>query len=232
MEKHGYKDLANIYDLIHQNRDYKRELNFLKKLFDKHDVKKVLDIGCGTGTHMKLLEKEGYRCTGIDINQEMLEIAEEKVEGDLIQADMKDFDLGTNYDAVISMYASFNHLTKLKEVKKALSRFKKHLNKPGIILLDLHNSKGEGEKSEDFGRIKRKMKWEYDPKNQIEKTKVIFNVDGEKIEDSHTMRIYSVEEISKILKGKGFSEVKVYGDYGFEHAEPSSKNFEVFGKIY
>ena len=30
MQRHGYKDLAGIYDLVNQKKDYTGEVNFLK----------------------------------------------------------------------------------------------------------------------------------------------------------------------------------------------------------
>src|SRR5680860_1384468 len=182
MQKHGYRDMAKIYDLIHQKKDYVGEVNFLKSLFEKHNIKTVLDVGCGTGTHMKLLEDFGFKCEGIDINQEMLDIAKEKVNGSLTQADMTDFNLKKKYDAIICMFAAFNHLTEPGSAIKSIKCFGRHLNPGGILLIDLHNPKNSGKKIDSFGRIRRQMEWDYNIKTQIETSSVIFNINGKEIE--------------------------------------------------
>lgn len=231
MQTHGYKDLAGIYDLVNQGKNYTGEADFLKSLFQKYFVRTVLDVGCGTGTHMKLLEEAGFECDGIDLNKEMLDIAKKKVRGNLIQADMTDFRLGKKYDAIICMFAAFNHLIEPSYARKALNCFRGHLNSGGILLIDLHNPQSSGNKQDNSGNIVRSMKWNYDSKTRIEESVVDFTIDGREIRDRHTMRIYSIDEMREMVNAAGFSEVEVYEGYGFKSAQPISKNLEVFARL-
>ena len=50
---------------------YKRTINFLTN----NDVKTVLDVGCGSGRYSLDIAKRGMIVTGIDLAQEMLDIA-------------------------------------------------------------------------------------------------------------------------------------------------------------
>ena len=138
MQKEGYKRLAKYYDIFNRNKNYVSEARFIVELLKKHNAKNVLDVGCGTGTHISFLEKAGFKCTGIDLNQEMLDIAKEKVRARLIQADMVSFDLNEKFDAIICMFASFNHLVSKQDAEKAVKCFFNHLNTKGVLLLDLH----------------------------------------------------------------------------------------------
>ncbi len=230
MQKHGYKDLAKLYDLVNQKKDYVGEVEFLKALFKKYDINTVLDMGCGTGTHMKLLEEAGFKCEGIDLNQEMLEVAKSKVKGYLTQADMAEFSLGKKYDAVICMFATFNHLLQLDYARKAIKCFKRHLNKQGILLIDLHNPQSSGSKQDIIEDIVREMKWDYNPKTRIEKSAVVFKIGKREIEDKLTMRIYSISEMLEMIRAAGFSESEAYEGYGFKPAQLTSKNLEIFAK--
>lgn len=231
MQEHGYRDLAKIYDLINQKKDYVQEVEFLKILLKKYEVKTVLDVGCGTGTHMHLLEEAGFKCDGIDINQEMLEIAKKKVKGNLTSADMTNFNLGKQYDAIICMFAAFNYLLHLDDAKKAIKCFKHHLNRMGILLIDLHNPQRSGKKENNFKNISRKMEWNFNPKTKIEESKIIFTINAKEIKDAHTMKIYSKDEMLKLLQEAGFSESKVYEGYGFKPAQQTSKNLEIFSRL-
>ncbi|MFW5902483.1 MAG: class I SAM-dependent DNA methyltransferase [archaeon] len=231
MEKHGYKDLAHIYDTINQNKDYSRETDFLEKIFRDREVETILDVGCGTGTHMKLLEEKGFECNGIDLNREMLEVAREKVKGELTQGNMKNFDLNNKYDAITCLFAAFNHLKNLKEVEKALKCFKKHLNEEGVLMIDLHNPQRNGKKHEKFGDIELKMKWRYNPETRKEHTKVTFKVKGKKIKDEHTLRIYSIDEMKEILERTGFSVQKIYENFTSNPASSKSKNIEILSRV-
>lgn len=232
MEKFGYKSLADLYDLVNSNKNYSFEVKFLNEILRDENVRTVLDVGCGTGTHISLLEKLGYICDGVDLNFEMLEVAEKKVKGNLYQGNMIDFSLGQKYDAIICMYAAFNHLIREHEVIYALDNFKTHLNKRGVILLDLHNPQNNGEKENNFSNVKRKLIWEYNPVSKIEKSQIIYEYKGETIKDSHTMRIYSVEEIKNLLEESNFKEVEVYENYSFTQANNKSKNLNVFGRYF
>mgnify|MGYP001594940493 CR=1 FL=1 len=52
-----YKKLAEYYDLFYQSKDYKKESEFIINLLRKHNVKRILDVGCGTGNHIVILKK-------------------------------------------------------------------------------------------------------------------------------------------------------------------------------
>jgi ubiquinone/menaquinone biosynthesis C-methylase UbiE len=229
MENEGYKRLAKYYDISYKNKDYNNEANFIIKILKKYQVKTILDAGCGTGTHMMLLEKKGFICTGLDSSQEMLNVAKGKVNGNLILGDMANFNLNKKFDSIICMFAGFNHLISKDKAINALTCFHEHLKSGGILLIDLHNPHDNGSKEETIGNIKRTMKWDYDKIVGIEKTEIKFIVPEGTIYDSHKMKIYSIEDIICLLTKAGFRDIKVYENYSFNLANQKSKNLEVVG---
>ena len=55
-----------------------------------------MDVACGTGSHAVIL-KNNFNITGVDINENMLKIAREKVpEANFIHGDMKNLELDIN----------------------------------------------------------------------------------------------------------------------------------------
>ena len=46
------------YDLIFLNKNYKKEVLYILKKIKKIKVSKILDVGCGTGTHINLISKK------------------------------------------------------------------------------------------------------------------------------------------------------------------------------
>ena len=70
----------------------------------------VLDLGCGTGEPIAhWFRAEGFRVTGVDFADAMLEIARSRwPEGDWRQADMRHLDLGQSFDGIIA-WDSFFH---------------------------------------------------------------------------------------------------------------------------
>ena len=226
MEEHGYKDLAKYYDLFTEKKDYKGESEFLVKLLNKYNVKTLLDVGCGTGNHLINLEKK-FNCKGFDLNEEMITQARKKLNSKLFVGDMKSFQLNERFEAIICMFAGFNHIIDQDDVIKALKNFYKHLNFGGLLVLDLHNPKSSGEKVNSKKGISRKMQWSFDKNKMIEKTIVTFDVNGKIIEDSHNMKIYTIEEMRKLLEKEGFREISFFENYTFVKANQSSKNIVV-----
>ncbi|MEM2823136.1 MAG: hypothetical protein QXF69_03490, partial [Thermofilaceae archaeon] len=54
---------ALYYDLLYSHRDVAAEVDFLERMFREHsrvEVKRVLDVGCGTGIHSVELARRGY----------------------------------------------------------------------------------------------------------------------------------------------------------------------------
>jgi len=136
MSKLLYSKLADYYDYIIQPfTDTKKEIGFLNKLFKKNNVKKVLDIACGTGRHCIELAKLGYEATGIDISKDMIRVARNKAEKQKLKIDFIRKDVGAitfagEFDAAICMWGTFYYLpwpVTLKRVSRAL--------KPGGIFV-------------------------------------------------------------------------------------------------
>lgn len=56
------------------------EVDFFLSLVPLSVGASILDMGCGTGRHAVELAKRGYRVTGVDISEGMLEVARKKAE--------------------------------------------------------------------------------------------------------------------------------------------------------
>jgi len=222
-----YKRFSELYDLFHQKKDYSKETKFLRNILEKYNSKKILDVGCGTGRHIELLEKQGYECTGLDINPEMINIAKKRTKANFIIGDMSNFSLNNKFDAIISMFASFNHIIEQKKIENSLKCFFNHLNPYGILILDLHNPLTNGKKIDKIKNYTREMSWTINPVSKLEETTVKFHINGKVATTSHRLKIYSKEEINKFLLGQGFNKTEFFENYELKKATNKSKNMEV-----
>lgn len=143
---------------------------------------------------MHLLEEIGYQVDGIDLNKEMLDIAETRIKGKVFQGNLLDFKISKKYDAIISMFAVFNHLNNYEEFEKGgVLHCYNQLNKDGILIIDLHNGRHDGEKQSTYKKFQRVMKWQFDEKNFIEYTDIDYLINGKKYHDVHIFKIYEID---------------------------------------
>jgi len=134
-----YRDLAKYYDLIYSGKDYEKEVSALKELFPEHKRSpgmRLLDVGCGTGHHVRLLKDE-YDCTGLDISEAILEVARENVEGvEFVQGDMASFDLGKKFDVITCLFSSIGYVKTLENLAKTYRCFAAHLVEGGAVFVE------------------------------------------------------------------------------------------------
>jgi len=69
----------NYYKTVDIENRLSHELPDIVALFKKHKVKTVLDVGCGTGDHAIALAKEGFKVTGIDRSNLMINEAKKRM---------------------------------------------------------------------------------------------------------------------------------------------------------
>ena len=74
MNNSSFKNYSNYYDFFYEDKNYKKEVNFLKNFFYKNNfkVRNILEFGSGTGNHAILLAKLGYNVHGIELSPKMV----------------------------------------------------------------------------------------------------------------------------------------------------------------
>lgn len=158
-----YYKYSDFYDIFNKYRNYEREMRFLFRMIK--DKKRVLDLGCGTGTHLNILENVGYIVDGLDLSENMVELAKTKVKkARIFKANILDYKIDEKYDAIISMHSVFNHLKSYDEFEKALQNSLDHLEKDGIMVIDLDNRRSNDDVYDKVDGNKRYMECFYSPK--------------------------------------------------------------------
>ncbi|MEW5916094.1 MAG: class I SAM-dependent methyltransferase [Gemmatimonadota bacterium] len=132
---------AELYDAIYFTfKDYAAEANDVaQRIRALHPAaRSVLDVGCGTGEHARLLATtHGFSVDGIDINADFLRLAREKnPAGVFVTADMTAFDLGRRYDAVICMFSTIGYVQTLPRLDLALGCLARHVTDKGIVIVE------------------------------------------------------------------------------------------------
>lgn len=239
--KGSYNEFAKYYDLLFQQKDYKKETTFILSILKKHNIKQnsLLDVGCGTGTHIQLLRKEFNTLYGIDISNEILKIAKRKVpESTFIQGNMQDFNIKKKFDVITCLYSVFNYNLDIPSAEKTLKNFHKHLKKDGIVIIGLYNERNEQKQfslhvgKDSKTKVAKINEFKYHPEEKIEESSFLLLVKNQKnvdfdIEVEHKYRIFGFEEIDTLIKETGFKKYNIYHNFTFEKAEEDNTKFPV-----
>lgn len=85
MDRPLYSQLVAYYELV-EGRDWKSEVSLIASILRGHGCKTLVDLGCGTGYHVRALTKLGFSATGIDISKQNIQFARKKAEEENIHA--------------------------------------------------------------------------------------------------------------------------------------------------
>jgi len=131
---------AEFYDLIYSTfKDYPREATEIATLLRRLNPRceTILDVACGTAEHARLLAGHGFVVDGVDLDPVFVRLAKQKhPAGRFFEADMSDFHLARQYDAVLCLFSSIGYLQTLDRVARALACFREHLKPGGVIAIE------------------------------------------------------------------------------------------------
>jgi len=217
-----YSTLANIYHEMYQHIfDYDKEFEFYDSTLKKNNSKKILEIGCGSGMLARRFIANGYDYLGLDLYNEMLEIARLEVNTDkFIQSDMRNLSFQKQFDAVMITGRSISYVIENKGIIDTLKGIYESLVDNGLFVFGVFEANGIFDNFGDFEqniehgnkKIKRisKLKmnlatgWTYD---WYAKYIIDEGDETSEFDDITTLRAFTKEEILLFLKLTGF-EIK------------------------
>ena len=137
---------ARHYDGFYLEKDYSAECNMLEEAifrFSSNRPKALLDVGCGTGGHALELAERGYRVTGVDRSQAMLDAARAKSNKlsicalpNWICGDIRTFKTAHPHDLAYMMFAVVGYLKSNEDVISGLVNVRRHLNPGALFICD------------------------------------------------------------------------------------------------
>lgn len=221
----AYLEFAQVYDEFMDNVDYNEWCSFAIKLLKKNGMENcnLVEIGCGTGSATMLFAKAGYSMTGIDISQEMLEIAmDKKTDENIIYVlqDATELELPCKVPAMVSVGDSMNYITEYEDIVKVFKQVKKYLEDGGVFVFDLKTRKyfsdiGDSVIAED--REDNSFIWEnyFDEETSINEYYLSIFVQGDdgrydKFEEQHYQKGYTLDEIKTAVAEAGLTVSEIY----------------------
>ena len=227
----SYEVLAGCYDRLTYDVDYAAWAAYLEKHFQKNSLpgNTVLDLACGTGSLTRELALRGYEMIGVDRSPEMLAEAAEKNRGVapaepiFLCQSMERLDLYGTIDACVCCLDSVNYVTDPKKLARAFQRVHLFLMPGGLFLFDVNSpEKLEGLDGQVFldegPDVYCVWRAEFSRRSRICSYFMdIFQLDeatGQwgRGEELHLERAYTHEELTTLLEGAGFQDIKAFGE--------------------
>lgn len=134
----AFEKSAKFYDAIYTWKKYDQEVDRLKAILAArgHRQGKLLDVACGTGRHLALLN-ETFDVEGVELDPGMAAIARERIPGVLVTVgDMRDFDLGRRFDIVTCLFSSIGYMEEPDQLRQAIATMARHLTPGGLLVVE------------------------------------------------------------------------------------------------
>jgi len=113
-----------------------KQVHNLIQRYKKSGGNLLLEVACGTGIHASVLQ-EFYQVEGLDLDKEMLAVAREDYPELLFhQADMVDFELGKQFDAVTCLFSSIGYVKTIQRLEQAIQTMADHLLPGGVLVVE------------------------------------------------------------------------------------------------
>lgn len=141
MNKESYNKIAEQW--VESRNQSKASMLVYKFLELVRQNGTILDIGCGSGTPIaKLLQEKGFKVTGIDISDKMIEIAKQQNPGiSFSLIDINDYTSKNSFDGIIAWDSLFHIKPELQ--LKVYTKIYSLLTPGGYFLFTNGNVDGE-----------------------------------------------------------------------------------------
>ncbi|MBD9481360.1 class I SAM-dependent methyltransferase [Pseudomonas sp. PDM14] len=131
-----YTDLSAYYDLMCADIDYPAQSHSVRRLHQLFGTagRNHLDLACGTGPHVRHFIDYGYSSAGLDINQPMLDIAQQRCpEASFTRQDMADFSVAEPQDLITCFLYSIHYNPGIAQLTQCLANVHAALAQGGVF---------------------------------------------------------------------------------------------------
>ena len=223
-----YADFAMRYDWMKLKNPDRDE--FFRSLFEKNDVKTILDCACGTGHELILFHSFGCDVQGSDLSESMLNQARKNLSKAKLQIPLKkiDFrylenDFKSQFDAVVCLTSAITEPLTDTDALKALSSIRGVLKDGGILVFDQGQTDAKMKNPSKFDLILNERDYsrlfvlDYADKQMEVHVFDFVHTESEKdfYHNLFRLRIRLQNEWQRMLKQVGFEKTEYYGDWNF-----------------
>ena len=224
----SFTAIADIYDQVMSSVPYDDWVEYVQ-LLCRHwrgDLRRVLDLACGTGTVGLALAELGAEVVGVDLARGMLAQARRKDQTGRccwVQADMGHLGLAPeSIDVAICLFDSLNYLLTPELLQGAMDGVRRCLPREGLFIFDVNTEYALEQDfftQEDLGddaEVRLSWRSRYDRGARIATVEMDFYLDGgETLTETHRQRAWTAREMRDSIAAAGLKSLAVYDAYTF-----------------
>lgn len=238
-----YKQMAYVYDKFMADAPYDEWVHFTQSILGDRQIKRIADLGCGTGEISIRLRELGFEIIGIDYSEDMLTYAaskanEKNVSVTWLHQDLTEMEGLEGIDLAISYCDVINYITGKAQIKEVFRRTYNSLNQSGMFIFDVHSifQVEQNYKNQTFADVLEDMSYiwfcsEGEETGEMFHDLTFFVLDNGKyvrFDEYHHERTYPISFYKKTLKEVGFTNVKVYADFSLEPEHLHDQSERIF----
>lgn len=238
----AYQHFAEVYDRLMDHAPYEQWVSFTNEVIKRrgNDIKKVVDLGCGTGEIAIRMDRLGYDVTGVDLSTEMLSLAtsksnEQKGNVRWIKQDIRSLEGFHDVELFISYCDVINYLTDKVDVLHAFEAVYNGLTNDGVFIFDVHHIDYAKQYLMDqtFTNVEEDIAYIWDCQPGDNHGEMFHHITCfypsnnayARFDEMHHQQVYEIEEYVQLLKKVGFAKIEIYHDFKLENSI-SPKNVE------
>lgn len=240
----AYSKMASLYDRLMIDAPYDDWVAVIQEVIESYSdrqVNSIVDFGCGTGVIARKLAVLGYDLTGIDLSEDMLELAKKETDPSLsinwLHQDITKLNNIPDMDMAISCCDVVNYIVNPNNLAEFFNSIYRSLNNNGLFLFDVHSLLHIEENyiSNTFADITEAAAYIWfcepgDQEGEMFHELTFFEKDEsgkyERYTETHHQRTFSVEFYKKLLINSGFNNIQVFNDFSFENKNDNVQEAE------
>ena len=224
-----YNKFADYYDEYSNAYDYEQWYKRLVALscLETVEHKKVLDLGCGTGSMLLHFAVDKADIVGVDLSEVMLSYADQKLykakkRAILTKADMSRYCIDRKFDFIYSCCDSLNYLTK-EDMQRLVKNVSRMLKDGAVFAFDLINPSYEFNEDmvDRFGEGHFTIELRRKCIGENLETEIVIMDEGETQTETHTQYLHSIDFIEELIRQNNLTLLSVGS---FDNTEVGNEN--------
>ncbi len=184
----------------------------------------ILELGCGTGRFGAKFSRDNFQIYGMDKSLAMLQVAKIRSYKNfrIFCGDMTNFYLSKKFDFIFSVHDTMNYLLRYSDIRKVFRCVKRIMHHDSIFMFDItteFNIRSNFDGQSTYYNVRGiEIEWsnEYEENKKRIYSTLKFQKENGSIEtEKHIQRIYSIDEIKRLLEEERFEIVDIFSDYSF-----------------